>query len=323
MMSRSQERYVYAGLTALIVATMSVARSNAAPWKPKAARAVDLIRAGQDAYDAGEYVRAAGLFLQSWDVETAHLARWNAGQSFAAAGDWRRALYLFERLLDDQTLPAKERPNVEARRQVATAFLAAQDAARGGELDEARAAYLEILADKDLNSRDRKHASDALDALAQTRAAPAPMPASEPSSAPSAPVTAAATVMPPVSAPVSPSPLLVPRDSLAATSRWSDTTAWVLLGGGVAVGALGVSLAWHAGSLENEAKAGETPEPDRPGLLDRAAGERSASRVAYVAGAALLVGGAIKLAVPPSSPQVMASVVPAREGGLVVLSGRF
>jgi tetratricopeptide (TPR) repeat protein len=311
-----------ANLIASIVvgATIAASAAHAAPWEPKSKAARQLIRDGADAFDAGEYTRAASLFLQSWDVETAHLARWNAAQSYAAAGDWRRALYLFEKLLADSTIPRDQRPTIEARRELAAAFLAAQDLAHAQRWDAARAAYLAILEIEGIDARDRQHASSAIDKLAQSRAdadaakrtpeAPLPTTTTPPASISTAPPDAPT---PPRDVPPPPRP-----------SRFSDTTALVVLGVGAAALGIGAGLSWHAGNLDDQADDPLTAEPDRPGLRDQAASERTSSAIAFVAGGALVVAGAIKLAIPPSAPRPdLATVTPTDGGAMLVLGGRF
>lgn len=301
--------------------TIAASAAHAAPWEPKSKAARQLIRDGADAFDAGEYTRAASLFLQSWDVETAHLARWNAAQSYAAAGDWRRALYLFEKLLADNTIPHDERPTIEARRELAAAFLAAQDLARAQRWDEARAAYLAILEIDGIDARDRQHASKAIDTLARAAAdATKPTPAETTTPPPVTTPPASSSTAPPPDAPAHSRDVPPPPQP----SRLSDTTALVALGVGAAALGIGAGLSWHAGDLDDQADNPLTAEPDRPGLRDQAASERTGSVIAFAAGGALVVAGAIKLAIPPSAPRPdLATVTPIGGGAMLVLGGRF
>lgn len=300
--------------------TIAASAAHAAPWEPKSKAARQLIRDGADAFDAGEYTRAASLFLQSWDVETAHLARWNAAQSYAAAGDWRRALYLFEKLLADNTIPRDERPTIEARRELAAAFLAAQDLAHAQRWDEAHAAYLAILEIDGIDTRDRQHASKAIAAIAAARADAAKPPPAETTTPPPTTTPPASSSTAPPDAPASPRDVPPPP----RPSRFSDTTALVVLGVGAAALGIGAGLSWHAGSLDDEADDPLTAEPDRPGLRDQAASERTGSAIALAAGGALVVVGAIKLAIPPRAPRPdLATVTPTDGGAMLVLGGRF
>jgi hypothetical protein len=145
--------------------------ARAAPWAPKKKAARDLINAAADAADAGDFARSAALSLDSLKVEPSIIAAWNAGEAFTAAGEWLRAIEQYDRALADPHLPKKRRPDIEARRDLARAFLDASTAADAQRWDEARAAYLAILDRDDLVPQDKQNAGTAIDQLAQRRAA--------------------------------------------------------------------------------------------------------------------------------------------------------
>lgn len=308
---------------ALFVALVAAAQTaHAAPWAPKKKAARDRINAAADAADAGDFARSAALSLDSLTVEPSIIARWNAGEAFAADGEWPRALEQYDRALADRDLPRKRRPAIEARRSLARAFVDAGATVDAQRWDEARAAYLAILDRDDLLPNDRQHAGTALEQLAQRRAA-AEATAAKParpdgSTAPSSsPIT---TTAPPTPAP-GPAPIDVRTP--ARPSRWSDTSALAILGtGAIGVGA-GFWLRSHAQDLDDQADAPETPEPRAP-LHDRADRYRTGATIALAAGGALVVVGVIKLAIPPDAPRpTVATLQPTAGGALVVVGGRF
>jgi hypothetical protein len=307
-------------VAAAIAVGVLASTAHAAPWVPKKRAARDLINAAADAADAGDFARSAALSLDSLTVEPSIIARWNAGEALAATGEWARALEQYDRALADRDLPRKRRPAIEARRTLARAFVDAGAAVDAQRWDEARAAYLAILDRDDLLPNDRQHAGAALEQLAQRRAAaeaaaarPAPV---EGSTAPSSP---------PTTAPPPPAPQPAPIDvrTPARPSRWSDTSALALLGtGAIGVGA-GVWLRAHAQDLGDQADAPGTPEPRGP-LYDRADRYRTGATIALAAGGALVLVGAIKLAIPPDAPRpTVATLQPTTGGALVVVGGRF
>lgn len=305
---------------ALAVLVVGLAPSAfAAPWEPKKKVARDMLNAAADAAEAGDFARSAALSLQSLTVEPSLFARWNAGQAFMEAGEWMRALEQYELALADADLPRKQRPRLEARRSLARAFVDAGSAATAERWDEARAAYLAILDRDDLSAPDRKHAGTALEQLAQRRAAAEAAakaahepPANESTAAPNSP-TMPASPTTPVDVTTPPRP-----------SRWSDTSALALLGTGAIGVALGGWFVMRAEDLDAQAAAPETPEPDRNGLYDRADRSRTGAAITFAAGGALVLVGAIKLAIPPDAPQPShATLRPIAGGALVVVGGRF
>lgn len=307
-------------VAAVVVVGALTSTVHAAPWAPKKKAARDLINAAADAGGAGDFARSAALSLDSLTVEPSIIARWNAGEAFAAAGEWPRALEQYDRALADRDLPRKRRPAIEARRSLARAFVDAGAAVDAQRWDEARAAYLAILDRDDLFPNDRQHAGAALEQLAQRRAAaeastrPAPTPVG------STVASSSPTDTPPMPAP-EPAPIDVRAP--ARPSRWSDTSALAILGtGAIGVGA-GLWLRSHAQDLDDQADAPETPEPRAP-FHDRADRFRTGATVALAAGGALVLVGAIKLAIPPDAPRPMvATLQPTTGGALVVVGGRF
>lgn len=308
-------------LAAVLVVGLAAPSAFAAPWAPKKKAARDMLNAAADAAEAGDFARSAALSLQSLTVEPSLFARWNAGQAFMDAGEWMRALEQYELALADAGLPRKQRPRIEARRTLARAFVDAGSAATAEHWDEARAAYLAILDRDDLTALDRQHAGTALEQLAQRRAAAdaAAQAAREPASSES---TAAASTSSPTlpTSPTTPVDVATP----ARPSRWSDTSALAILGTGAIGVALGGWFVMRAEDLDDQATAPATPEPDRDGLHDRADRSRTGAAIAFTAGGALVLAGAIKLAVSPDAPQPShATLQPIAGGALVVVGGRF
>ncbi len=303
----------------LVVGLAAPTTALAAPWAPKKKAARDMLNAAADAAEAGDFARSAALSLQSLTVEPSLFARWNAGQAYMDAGDWARALEQYELALADAELPRKQRPRIEARRSLARAFVDAGTAATSERWDEARAAYLAILDRDDLSALDRQHAGTALEQLAQRRATaeaaakaarePAP---NESTAAPSSPAMATPPTMP------------VDVTTSGRSSRWSDTSALAILGTGAIGVAVGGWLVVRAQDFDDQAAAPETPEPDRNGLRDRADRSRTGAAIAFAAGGALVVVGAIKLALPPDAARPShATLQPTAGGALVVVGGRF
>jgi tetratricopeptide (TPR) repeat protein len=301
-----------------VLAVALTAPASAAPWAPKKKPARDLLSAAADAAEAGDYPRSAALSLQSLDLEASIFALWNAGQAFMDAGEWSRALEHYDRALADADLPRKQRPRIEARRSLARAFVDANAAAEAARWDEARAAYLAILDRDDLSPLDRQHAGTALEQLAQSRAAAESAAAAPPSATTNS--TAAAASSPAAT----PTPAPLDMRAPARPSRWSDTSALAILStGAIGVGA-GAWLTFRAQDLDDQADAPETAEPDRPGLRDRASSSRTGATIAFAAGGALLLAGAIKLAIPPDAPRPsLATLQPTTGGALVIVGGRF
>ena len=296
--------------------------ARAAPWAPKKKAARDLINAAADAADAGDFARSAALSLDSLKIEPSSIAVWYAGEAFAAAGEWVRAIEQYDRALADPHLPKKRRPDIEARRDLARAFLAASAAADEQRWDEARAGYLAILDRDDLVPQDKQNAGTAIDQLAKRRAAAEAATAA--AAKPAKPEGSTARNSPSTT-PATPAPKPAPIDvrTPERPSRWSDTSALVILGtGAIGVGA-GVWLRSHAQDLDEQGDAPETPEPRAP-FHDRADRFRTGATVALAAGGALVLVGAIKLAIPQDAPRpTVATLQPTAGGALVVVGGGF
>jgi tetratricopeptide (TPR) repeat protein len=297
--------------------------AHAAPWAPKKKAARDLINAAADAADAGDFARSAALSLDSLKIEPSSIAVWYAGEAFAAAGEWLRAIEQYDRALADPQLPKKRRPDIEARRDLARAFLNASAAADAQRWDEARAAYLEILDRNDLVPQDKQNVGTAIDQLAKRRAAAEAATAA--AAPPAKPEGSTAHGNSPRTTPATPAAKPAPINvrTPARPSRWSDTSALVILGtGAIGVGA-GVWLRSHAQDLDDQGDAPETPEPRAP-FHDRADRFRTGATVALAAGGALVLVGAIKLAIPQDAPRpTVATLQPTAGGALVVVGGRF
>lgn len=312
--SRSIRKVALAAVLSSIVASSA----HAAPWEPKTKPARVLMGQGADAFDAADYGLAASLFLKAWEAEPAHLARYNAAQSYAAAGDWKRALDLLNRLLEDKTLVGGKRADVEKRRELVAAFVGAGEAQDGQRWEEARATYVRLLDDDSLGDRDRKHAVAALDELARRRAEAETKAKAPPEPQPQ---TATPEVDEPDPSATGVSSLPQGRDSGSRPSRFSDTSALIITGAGVAVVALGAGLYLHGGRLEDDAT--DSDEARRAEMLDRAATERSLGTVALGLGGACVVAGLVKLAIPPSTSDAALVLWPTRSGAIVSIGGRF
>lgn len=304
----------------VIILATSAGLATAAPWEPKGKAARARLGEGADAFDAADYPRAAALFLQAWSDEPANVARLNAGQAFAAAGDWRHAIEQFDQLLADKDLPRWRRAHITRRRRLAHSFTEAEVAIAASRLDEARTIYLAILAEPQIDPLDREHATKALDRIAELRAAAVvaprpPDPEREPLPVtPSQPTSSASTsALPP------PPPPPVPP------SRLTDTAALVVLGGGAVVAAFGAGFLWHTGELDDDSRAPGLDERSRAALADRAGTWRTIGAVSLAAGGATLIVGAIKLAIPQSAPTPRSAMAlyPMRGGAAVVIGGRF
>jgi len=292
--------------------------ADAAPWKPKDDRAVALLREGVAAADAGDFARAALLSLKSLEIAPSLIARWNAGQAFASVGDWFHAREQYDQLLTDKSLPRDRRAAIEARRQLAADFLAAEAAAEAQRWDDARAGYLAILSRTDIDQRDRMNASTAIAALAQQRADAS---AEKVATSTTKPEIAEPTPGPRASATEeAPRPLAAPTIDASPRSRWSDTSAVVLASTGLVVVGVGAGFFWHSGDLRDQADA-ERDQVRARDLADRADTVRTGGAIALAAGGAVLIAGLVKLAIPPSAPR---PTLQATTGGaIVVVGGRF
>jgi len=312
------------GRTALVVVVVVVVAAqtaHAAPWEPKKKPARALLGQAADAAEAGDYARSAALSLQSLDLEPSIFAVWNAGQAFMDAGEWSRALEQYDRALADGDLPRKKRPRVEARRSLARAFVDAGAAADAARWDDARAAYLAILDRDDLSPLDRQHTGTAIEQLAQRRAAAEA--AAKPAPPPPPPTTTATNSTAGPSPSSTPAPTPIDVRTPARPSRWSDTSALVILGTGAIGVGVGAWLTIHAQDLDHQADAPGTPEP-RSALHDRADRYRTGATIALAAGGALVIVGAIKLAIPADAPRpTVATLQPTTNGALVVVGERF
>lgn len=283
-----------------------------------------MLNSGADAADRGAFEEAAALSLRSLEIAPSIVAHWNAGQAYAGGGDWPHALEQYDQALADPHLPKKERPRIEARRQLARSFVDAATATQAGRWDDARAAHLAILNSSadDVSEQDRAHATAALDQLAAARAAdqaaqrererlaspppPATPPGPEPSST-AAPAPAAAP----------------PHVDIARPSRFADTAALVMLGAGVVGVGVGAGFTWHARDLSDQADA----EGDQGRARDLAASadrSRTTAAIAFAAGGAIVVAGLVKFVIAPDAPRAPSvAVTPAAGGAIVTVGGRF
>jgi hypothetical protein len=275
---------------------------GAAPWEPKDATARKYLDEGRVAFKAGDYRRAGALFGQSYDAEANLNARWNAAQSFAAAGDWKRATRLYDELLADRELPAERRGDVEKRQRLAALFLSADFAAEAKKWDDARAILLKLVNDRSLGDNDHKVAVARLDELTKAQAA-AEVAAKLPDPGPSD----GTSVRPPPP----------PR----RPSRFDDRIALGLIGAGVVGLGVGGGFLWNASQLEDDA-ANATIDREAQDLYDRADSWRTIGQIALGVGGAVLIGGVVKFwLVPEASSASVANVQPLDGGAMLVFGG--
>lgn len=312
-----------AGRAAFLVAffvVVAASTAHAAPWEPKGKPARALLDEGRGAFKAGDYARAADLFFRSSEAEANLNAQWNAAQALAAAGEWKRAADLLDQLVKDRTLPRKRRAEIEKRHRVAVVFVAADFAAAAQRWDDASDVLRKLLADPAIGDRDRASASAAIEAVAQARAQ-AEAAAAEAERAREAEAERARreaeAEREPAAVMRQPDPVASPAPPTERPSRVGDIVAWSLLGVGTVGAGIGAGLLWNAGELEDDAN-NETNQQRVIELRDRADSRRTAGLVALGVGGAVLIAGAIKLAIPPDAPQ---PAVQRTAGGAVVLVG--
>jgi len=77
-------------------------------------RAARAFTEGQQAYEAGDYRRAAGLFETAYAAKPHHSALWNAARSWQKAGEDLTAVNLLERYLHDAPTDAPNRAEANA-----------------------------------------------------------------------------------------------------------------------------------------------------------------------------------------------------------------
>jgi tetratricopeptide (TPR) repeat protein len=288
--------------------------ATAAPWKPTTPGARDLMKRGKAAYERGEHLAAASMFVDAWKQERALLAAFNAAQSYRLAGEYKRAIEFYDLILADSAITKTEREDVQRRRQIAEWFLLAEVNAAAGKREDARDYYRRLLDVRDLSPSDREKVVDAIEDLARAAAEPAPSPDPTP---------------PPVTSPSSassPPASLAPDDappSAARPSRWSDTVALGLTGAGLVGVGVGLGYVVHASDLDDQA-AGELIQVRKQALLADADHAQTIGLVALGTGGAFLLAGAIKLAIPPDAPQPsLATLQPLHGGALVIVGGSF
>ena len=280
----------------------------AAPWEPKGSTARAKLDEGRTAFQAKEYAHAGELFASSDAAEANLNARWNAAQSFAAAGEWQRASGLYDSLIADRELPKDRRAAVEARRAMAARFMAAQYAQDAKKWDEARGLLLQLVNDRALGDTDRATAVARIDALTRAQA-DAERAAASPPERPE-PGTSGGEPPPP------PPPQLV-RPSLA-----SDRLSLAFIGAGVVGVGIGGGLLVSANGLDDDANAEPNDQRARD-LHGRADSRRTFGMVALGVGGAVLAAGVVKFILPPAARPVtsVASFRPLDGGGVLVLSG--
>lgn len=77
-------------------------------------RAARAFTEGQQAYEAGDFRRAAGLFETAYQAKPHHSALWNAARSWTKAGEDLTAVNLLERYLHDAPTDAPNRAEANA-----------------------------------------------------------------------------------------------------------------------------------------------------------------------------------------------------------------
>jgi len=319
---RSAVRAIVVAAGACLLLLSAVVPAEAAPWEPRSSAARQLLDNGRATYRAGDYAAAAKLFLQSAAAEDSQNARWNAAQALASAGEWRRALELFDELANDKALPKDRWASVRGRQRVAAVFVAAEYAAEAGRWDEASETLRKLIAQTaDL---DRKNATRAFESVTRRRAEVEAKLRAERDASERAKGAAAIPTNNDTAAPVAPEPRLDHApESTARPSRLSDRIAVSLVGVGLLGVGVGAGFWWHATKLEADSGTA-TDEAEINDLRNRADTQRTVGQIALGAGAAVLVAGVIKLAVPPDAPRpAVASVQPVRGGAMLVLGGDF
>lgn len=290
-----------AALASLLLALAHSA--HAAPWEPSSAAARAKLEEGRTAFQVKDYQRAGELFLASDDEAPNLNARWNAAQSFAAAGNWKRASALYDSLVADQDLPKERRTAVEARRVLAARFMAAAYAQDAAKWDEARSLLLQLVNDRALGDTDHATAATRLESLARAQA------------------DAARTEPPPLELTPPPEPALLPPPRMRP-SRVSDRFSLVLIGVGVVGAGVGGGLLLSANRLDEDANTEPNDRRARE-LHDSADSRRTIGAVALGIGGAVLAAGVVKFIVPQTA-RPMASITsfrPLDGGGVLVLSG--
>lgn len=282
--------------------------ATAAPWEPKSSAARAKLDEGRAAFQAKDYAGAGELFAASDAAEANLNARWNAAQSFAAAGNWKRASGLYDSLIADRELPKDRRAAVDARRALAARFMAAEYAQDAKKWDEARGLLLQLVNDRALGDADRTTAVARLDALTRAQA-DAERAASQPP--PPGPEATGGESSPPP-----------PQPRMVQPSRASDRISLVLIGAGVVGVGIGGGLLVSANGLDDDANAEPNDQRARD-LHDRADTRRVFGAVALGVGGAVLTAGIVKFILPPAARPVasVASFRPLDGGGVLVLSG--
>lgn len=294
------------GCAAILAALLSSGVVTAAPWEPTKTEARTRLEDGREAFKAGDYRKAGVLFVFSDEAEANLNARWNAAQSFAAAGDWKRASGLYDSLLADRDLPANRRSEVERRQRVAAQFVAADFAREARKWQDARTLLLKLVGDPSLGDRDRASASARLDELAKAEAAATVAPG--PSAPEAKPEPPALLVPPPVASPPPP-------------SRWDDHLALALIGVGAVGIAAGTGLVFNARSIEADASR-EPNDTLARALFDRASDRRTWGGVTLGVAAAVSVAGVVKfILVPKAHASTTAALQPVTGGAILVFGG--
>ena len=290
-------------LTFLMV-LLATTTSLAAPWESTSKQAAAQLDAAAALFQAGDFTAAASGFEAANQISPSNKAVWNAAQSYAAAGDWPRALDLYDQLLADPELPKEQLPRMTARRKLAAAFMAASRLAADERFDEARVAYEAIAADATVGPLDRAQAAKNLEALeAQRQAVQAEK--AEKAAQVDAPIAGTSPASPTAAQLPSPPP---PR------GRGTDWLAWSLLGGGVVLAGAG-GLAWWSGSRLYEDARAEIDQAAADDLFARGDTRRLAGQVMVGVGAFALGVGVVGLFLADSDNQPPAVTLTSFPGG--------
>lgn len=280
-----------------VVAAMSLvlASAQAAPWRPSTPAARKLMDEGKAAYERGDHAAAAALFEHAWKNEQALLAAFNAAQSYRLAGEYKRAIAFYDLILADSTLTTTEREDVQRRRQITEWWMLAETATTAGRNADARDYYRRLLEVRELSPVDRDKTLHAIEALARAEHPPA------------------------ASSPSFPAPQQ-PTDT--TKSRWSDIVAVSLVGSGVLGVGVGAAFLVHSTRLDDQATR-EMIQTRKQDLANRSNTAQTIGLVGLAVGGALLVGGAIKLAIPPDRTRPVIVMAPVRDGALFLVRGAF
>ncbi len=123
---------------------------------------------------------------------------------------------------------------------------------------------------------------------------------------------------------VTPTPEVPAQETVEAPRWYADKLGWAITGVGVAGVGVGVGLLVSSSGLADDAETATT-ELDRADLHDRADSRRRLGTIVTGVGAAVAVGGIIKLVLVPKQSETapVVSAAPTSGGMALTVSGRF